>query len=464
LKLRGSNERAILVVDALDESLGVNENGLGIINVLQSLDFPETFRVILSSKQCPELKHFEDPVESNRISLTGRSVENQDDIRAYIQKTLPTKYLTEENINNLSKASEGNFLYIVQVLKELESSTDDNECREILKKPPKGGLEGYYDWKFNRLEQRLTDWQVKKDFWRVARSVSLLNCPCTSELISDLLSIDHAESPLLFGPLEQFFDLALYSKEESLCRWFHGSLKQYLLDPKRLGEEEKSELLKEIMKNVMLFLKYKKVEVLPYDILVQMFDYHETVHTLPETLEFFRKEFFPSIILDTDKLHPTDYMKTISRILSLCLDRAESGRSVVDIFFFRLFRFAFDLYVFGDDPWRLIGVLYPYAVDFPLYMLHPEAWESAKDWRINEIVSLCRRLGAERNAKSISIKAVQGFKEGRINYWDLGYLMQAVWAMLQQGVSDLKGAYRVIDSRADEWFGSQASTHVKRTG
>lgn len=249
------HRRQEIFIEAIDECLmrSSHSNLSTVLDVLKSLKFPNTFRIIVSSaRRIDELDIFVLPKDGNIISLSGTDEDNQADVKAYFVHNLPLKKNSQEDLTLLVSRSEGNFQYAFLAVGMVERKEVD--IKWLLQSPPRG-LRGIYKEKLQRVEDTvLPDRYALKSIWEVIGLISFLRKPSSPDDIIDTLEIDQREKKHIFRHIEQFLDLSLYKGKHKKCGWFHRSFCDYLYDDldiiKLLGPELGDKIVKHIVQNV----------------------------------------------------------------------------------------------------------------------------------------------------------------------------------------------------------------------
>jgi hypothetical protein len=144
-----TNERAVIVVDALDEAADpAQASGANVLDLPETL--PQRVYIVATVRsKSPITLHIE--CEQHKRYIDPLSKENETDIREHLQQVLTHPgihvYIASQGINNehfielLYKKSQGNFMYLHYVLPAIEAGLyKDLKLQEL-----PTGLQGYYD-------------------------------------------------------------------------------------------------------------------------------------------------------------------------------------------------------------------------------------------------------------------------------------------------------------------------------
>ncbi len=326
---RGTQQ--LIIVDGLDEALEVFEGSLSIIDILCGLDLPQNFKLIMTSRVMPELFFFKEPSQSNVLLLAGNKKENLQDLENFLISNLSSRGVKPKDIRLLLDRSQGNFQYAVLFLEMIREKEADVEW--ILSNPPYG-LEGIYEWKLQKISSRVKSPEVRKNIWKVMRTISLLITPQTPLLISQMNGLnDPMYNRDVFGPLEQFFDLVLYNGGQGKCRWYHSSFKDYVLDSKRFFDSERVKLYRDIARYGEREIKKGRIEGLPRDFIYSLPLYHDHKFDLLQRLEFTRNNYLPHL----DPRFYKDSNNRLQAVMMACFRYACDSKRPQDRLYFYCF-------------------------------------------------------------------------------------------------------------------------------
>ncbi|MFX1478244.1 MAG: AAA family ATPase [Promethearchaeota archaeon] len=137
----------VIIIDALDESITDASNSgyhiNSIIDVLNCLDIPDNFRILISSsRELTEITLQE--LYYQTIIMAGNEQSNKADIYKYFHDNLLKYNYSEEEIEKLAENSEGNFQYASFVIQTIRKK-GKNFIFFLLNRPP--GLFKLYELK-----------------------------------------------------------------------------------------------------------------------------------------------------------------------------------------------------------------------------------------------------------------------------------------------------------------------------
>ena len=216
----------LLLVDALDESLRAGERNIAAMLRDRMDDLPSWVRIVASSRLQPEILDLFSNYDPEHIEAAGD--ENLGDIDRYLGSKLQEPALAEllrvSNADTSAVAeriktrSEGNFLYVTQVLRGIESGRI--RPQEIDRFP--SGLVGIYQSFFERLfpaGQGFDDTRALLNVLAAARE------PLSASQIARFLGQRQATVELLLQRVAPFFPVRAHVYQpyhKSILDWLNG--------------------------------------------------------------------------------------------------------------------------------------------------------------------------------------------------------------------------------------------------
>jgi WD40 repeat protein len=224
LQRESPSHPVLLLVDALDESLRGGERNIAAMLRDRMDDLPSWVRIVASSRLQPEILDLFSDFSPEHIEAAGE--ENLGDIDRYVSSRLEDPALAEllrkssadagAVAERIKDRSEGNFLYVTQVLRGFESGRI--EPQEIDRFP--AGLVGIYQAFFERL------FPAGHGF---ASTRALLNVlaaarePLSAAQIARFLGERQATIELLLQKVAPFFPV-----RAGVCQPYHKSIVDWL--------------------------------------------------------------------------------------------------------------------------------------------------------------------------------------------------------------------------------------------
>jgi tetratricopeptide (TPR) repeat protein len=210
-----------MVIDALDEATVRGRNELAAFLAADFERTPDWLRLILTSSPDPVLDHLLQGLTPFR--LDARSPDNLDDIRSYLRRQIPPT-IPEPMIEQIVIRSEGLFLYVVQLLRELGQGL---RTPEQLPGVP-SGLGGLFAQFFGRRFENISDYRAQ-----ILPALETLAAAPDDLPVDDLAEArgwnDYARRDVLNALVP------LFSAVGGLLRPFHRAAIVWLTDERRAG-------------------------------------------------------------------------------------------------------------------------------------------------------------------------------------------------------------------------------------
>ncbi len=240
----GDGEKAILVVDALDEVVWqAKESGANLLHLPVTL--PEGVYVLLTSRRDHRLPLRFD-CEHEIFPLDHGSPQNRADVEAYVAGFLPRpgirtyrqqQGLTEADfVAHLVAKSEGNFMYLRHVLLEIEQGTyRDRNLDQI-----PTGLANYYEDHWKRIKARDPDTWFERQV-PVLAALTSVDQPVSIELLCGVLGrADRTRVAAMLEDWQQFLHVVPpcpATGAPRLYRIYHGTFHDFIHDQDVVAEE-----------------------------------------------------------------------------------------------------------------------------------------------------------------------------------------------------------------------------------
>ncbi|HGE72861.1 TPA: TIR domain-containing protein, partial [Candidatus Poribacteria bacterium] len=227
-KIKQPDSTILIVIDALDESLGVK--GTNISSLLRNRlnDLPKWVRLVISSRK--EAKIIDTFSEFKPHEIDAGREENIKDINDYVAKKLKepkiAKLLEENNADPdlikdaIIKNSENNFLYVTEVIKGIINKSIDLQHPENFTP----GLVGLYQDFFNRL------FPGGKGYDEIRPLLEIITAsrePLTREEIAFFMSCDEFNLRNQLAKINTFFpdrNGRYYPYHKSVIDWLSGDV------------------------------------------------------------------------------------------------------------------------------------------------------------------------------------------------------------------------------------------------
>jgi hypothetical protein len=250
----GSREKAIIVVDALDEV-----DTLGLSPGANTLYLPSTLTqgiyVIVTTRRIP--LHLRIDCEQETLDIEHDSADNITDIRAYVKRAVDRPgiqaYIATQRIDNTSfikhvvEKSEGNFMYLRYVLPEIEHGAYTDFGLAALPT----GLQNYYadHWRRMRGEDEEAWFKYKLP---VIVALTVVREPVSIDLIADFSGVkERARIRDALNKWAQFLHEEQVAYEGGLQKRFyvyHASFHEFITKQEEIEDERVS--LKEAHKKI----------------------------------------------------------------------------------------------------------------------------------------------------------------------------------------------------------------------
>lgn len=448
-KLATGKHQAI-VVDGLDESRGEYQRNLSIIDLLRGIDFPDNIKVILSSRKIPELDelHFQETGKSNVVLITGRDDENLKDVEKYLLANLSPEGVNAKDLELVINKSDGNFQYATLIIDMIEKG--ETSVETILKQPP-DGLSEIYDWKLQKISERIKDKDTLEKIWKVMRIISLLLEPHTPQLICEILEIDDPRyKQNIFGPLEQFFDLAVYAGGRGKCRWYHNSLHEYVR--KRFSSSQFYGAYKQTALYVRACIEGTRGMELPPGLLHYLDWYYVTKNYLEVVKlgQLYLRQFFTE---------PASNIRSIPFLFLLtCQSAAIRAKNLRAIIFFGMVLFCHELILKGPEG----NGIKPGSPDWGGQMIDEETLRSRVQRGDTTKRVVCRmqkfflkdtKKGPADEAPIIMIGlGLWRFLNGEIDEYDIQLYLKSAFYNIRTMLNKESGVYDLCEKYINEWF------------
>lgn len=241
-----ANEKAVIVVDALDEVDMIGQSPDANTLYLPVL-LPHNVYVVVTTRKMPLNLRID--CEQGTLDIEHNSAGNIADIHEYVVRnvTLPgiQAYITkqksdnEQFINYLVQKSEGNFMYLHYVLPEIEHGAYTDRDLETLPV----GLLNYYDDHWRRMRgENEEDWFRYK--LPIIMALTIIKEPVSIDLIADFSEVqERARIREVLHDWSQFLheDQVLY-KNSSQKRYYvyHSSFHDFIAKKEEVDDERVS--------------------------------------------------------------------------------------------------------------------------------------------------------------------------------------------------------------------------------
>jgi len=248
----GLGEKAIIVVDALDE---VDTETLvpGVNPLYLPLILPPGIYVVVTIRKKAEEKNnklkLRIECEQNTLYIEHDSAGNIADIRQYVEQAVEREgiqaYITAQGIDNgtfvthLVEKSQGNFMYLRYVLPEIERGAyKDPELKDI-----PVGLQNYYDDHWQRMRGQDEDAWFK-DKLPVVMALTVVEEPVSIDLIQDFSGV--RDRPRIRDVLHQWAQFLHEEESEYEGRLqkhysvYHASFHEFIASKEEVKDERVS--------------------------------------------------------------------------------------------------------------------------------------------------------------------------------------------------------------------------------
>lgn len=217
----------VIVIDAIDEATRAGNNDIARFIGNETDRLPQWLRLVVTTR--PEREVMRHLQSFTPIELKNDSEENVRDLSEYITTHIaafaPGGAVADETVAQLRDVSQGNWLYLYWIARELK--TGRLSLRDLEKFPR--GLGSVYCQFFERRFPTIHEYEE-----RCRPLLELVVASCEPPLVSALADLLRWTSYELQGALREFGSL-LKREGESVCL-FHRSLADWLLDPSASDE------------------------------------------------------------------------------------------------------------------------------------------------------------------------------------------------------------------------------------
>ncbi len=205
----------VLVVDALDEAYG-NENENEILELISNefIKFPKEIKFLITSR--PESGIKQALAHMSMCELSAQREENKNDLIDYINEYLRNKTISPEKKDEIIFKSEGNILYLQEVIKEINSGALNVESLDEFPKGLAGTYERYFKRKFTDIEE------YEEKYMGLLELLVSSRKPIDKNLLGDILKIKKREFKKVvskFGTLIEEEDNKLFFYHKSIIDW-----------------------------------------------------------------------------------------------------------------------------------------------------------------------------------------------------------------------------------------------------
>jgi hypothetical protein len=232
------DERVLMLIDALDEA--AHPGGRSIISVIPNPSdaaFPPNLRLVMTSRPGDHLVGFPD-----RLYLQEFVGHSQQDVRAYIERRLAEPALAEaarkltadeyaELVARVADNSGENFLYLRHFFDEVRENVRNSKPLNAIR-IPRGIDEVYRFFAVERIKGDTPRQDWKEVYLPVLAILAVLREPVRVELLVLLADVERADVEYVIGRIKPFL-AEVETGGRDRYGFFHGSFRDYLLDPKR---------------------------------------------------------------------------------------------------------------------------------------------------------------------------------------------------------------------------------------
>ncbi len=221
------NENYFFIIDALDESVENGKNKLADM-IKKFVDLPNWLKIVITSRPEPylsrKLSHFK------TLEIDTSSEQNLSDLKLYIKKNIDFKSFVniDENslLNKLIENSEGNILYLKEVIKNLNEEQIDIKDIDSLPK----GMDALY---LDMFERYFEDTSEYKKFQRPLFELMVSTKESISfNFIKNTLEWDDYDLEDAIEPIGSIVDI----KKEKV-KFFHKSISDWITDRSKSGRD-----------------------------------------------------------------------------------------------------------------------------------------------------------------------------------------------------------------------------------
>ena len=233
----------LILIDSLDEAVTYSEEDNLVRLFSQVNDLPSWVRLMFTSRldERRVLSHFKTlkPYHYHLDELSKKSLE---DIHTYVDERVKTasvqgqlqkyKVASTDLVEQLTKLSKGNFLYIKVLLDDIASGGQPLD-KENLNKLPKSLGEFYHNFLERRVE---AEWEGK--YQLIFKILTVTKVPITEDELANLVrskEFGKTELGQRLKVVQQFLDMTLDEWGKRTYALFHQSLQDYLTDGEASG-------------------------------------------------------------------------------------------------------------------------------------------------------------------------------------------------------------------------------------
>jgi hypothetical protein len=236
---KADGKRIVILVDALDES-DTSRLRKGSNRLYLPPDLPENVFVIGTTR--PE------SAQDARLQLSDRDTfvlkdddpRNLADIREYVHSYLHDHDQSmkprlidwglegEDFVQLMVDKSEGNFMYLVQVLRDMRRGTMTPQAIGDTANLPRG-LRQYYFFHWNRVRDRIGDDIFNRVHKEVACFLAAAEAPVSTDQLMEWTGLERFEVKQALRDWRQFLNISK-ERQEPRHRIYHSSFQDFLLD------------------------------------------------------------------------------------------------------------------------------------------------------------------------------------------------------------------------------------------
>jgi AAA ATPase domain len=227
----------VVLVDALDEAedtgLAATANRLFLPAVL-----PENVFFVLTSREQIDYRHDVDRRED--LYLRDDDPQNLDDVRAYVRRFLGAhqeqmtariaawELGTDQFVELLTDNSQGNFMYLVHVLKDIRTGTLSPQTMDNIQDLPRG-LRAYYQRHWRTMRAQDQD-RFERIYEPVLRILATVREPVSLDAVREWTGSDPARILEVIRDWRPFLNETPSATAEPLYRVYHASFQDFLAE------------------------------------------------------------------------------------------------------------------------------------------------------------------------------------------------------------------------------------------
>jgi tetratricopeptide (TPR) repeat protein len=215
------NDRFLVVIDALDESIVDGHSALGEVLAERAHTLPAWLAIVVTSRPEEPINRLFAGLKPQRI--VADAAENVDDLRRYLSNWQAKSNNLTGLIDQILKASAGNFLYVRKVTEGIQEGLIDPSLIENF--PP--GLTGIYEIWFRRL---FPDGTAYLEFVPLLQVLVAAEHPVPERFLTILFGWSAQRCALMVARISSLFEL----RPEGVAP-FHKSLRDWLIDAHASG-------------------------------------------------------------------------------------------------------------------------------------------------------------------------------------------------------------------------------------